>query len=88
MVVGYPRVATLQALRRIKEREKKAGRNQDWSYVQILNWVARDIEISEMAKWMGTSENTTRQRKKRALDLLKEEVEGLLARGEVVREKK
>ncbi len=88
-VVAYPRVAVLQALRRIKEREEKTTRReQGWSYAQILEWVARDIEIADMARWMETSANTTRQRKKRALELLKDEVENLLARGEVLREKK
>lgn len=88
VVVEYPRVAVLQALRRIKEREEKTVRqDQRWSYAQILEWDGRGIETADMAKWMGTSANTARQRKMRAHALLKEEVEGLLARGEVLREK-
>jgi DNA-directed RNA polymerase specialized sigma24 family protein len=88
-VVPYSKLLVRQAMARIREREEKQGKSAEgWSYSEILTWISGSNELADMAKWMGTSENTARQRKFRAQQMLREEVETLRARGEVVKEEK
>jgi DNA-directed RNA polymerase specialized sigma24 family protein len=67
IVVPYPRVAVRRALQEIRAKEERRKGSRDGD-AEILVWVGHGASNSDLAEYLGISENAARQRRKRALD--------------------